>query len=99
MTIGYRRALRCLLITFIICCALPLTSAPGYAAPRWEESSESGQEVDVPLPPIRPLRSHQRWRASPSGYDSERIRRFWRRYRPPRAEKPAKDNRAEEYLD
>lgn len=91
------RVARRLLIT--IACLLVLGVSASHAAPRWEESSESGQEIDVPLPRLRPMRLRQQWRPSPTGYDNERIHRFWRRYRPVRPEKPAKNQRPEEYLD
>jgi hypothetical protein len=61
----------------------------------WEDSNESGVEVDEALPPLPQPKAVRRWKSPPHGYDPERIRRFWHDYRPPREEKPKVERKRE----
>ena len=84
----------------ILVTSLILFALVGGAAPRtsradedWQDSSDSGVETDEGLPPLPKSPYSMHLKSSPSGYDEERIRRFWRKYRvqrPEKAEPPPK---------
>jgi hypothetical protein len=79
---------------------LMLTSAGASAGRAWEDSNESGEEIDAPLPPLPSKPLYRGYQPSTStGYKSGRMQRFWRNYSRPRAEKGVKEVEPREYID
>lgn len=78
-----RRAL--VLLSLMLLFAMPAKVA--RADEEWEDSNDSGVEVDEAMHPLPQPKALRHLKAPPSGYDQERIHHFWRHYKAPREEK------------
>lgn len=77
-----------------------LVALPSEARPWLGYSTESGAEIDAPLPKLPNYGPPQRWRSDPKGYTDDRIKRYWNQYkRPKHYDSFDPEDRPKEYFD